>query len=298
MLSTVRSNPGGANTSRYYGHILRPFVERIDPATATALDIERIVRAPRKDGKPRAPATVRQILIVIRHFLARACEWKLRPDNPAAGIKLPRIVEGPVRAIAALDVAVLLNAIPRLCSGRRNGHARAMRDVAFATAAIYTGLRRSELAGLKAGDLTGAWLAESGLAYASVRVKGGRTRQIVFPSQAVTAIRTMLAARGERLDRMQRDASLWGGVTGDSLARAMRAHAEAAGLGRVTPHCFRHGYTLVLLEAGRTVLDLQELLGHAHPSITDRYARRVRPAVAADNGPAIEAALKGKGGEP
>ena len=54
MLATVRSNPGGANTARYYENILRPIVERHDPATLTSLDVERIVRASRKDGRPRA----------------------------------------------------------------------------------------------------------------------------------------------------------------------------------------------------------------------------------------------------
>ena len=75
-------------------------------------------------------------------------------------------------------------------------------------------------------------------------------------------------------------------LAGGEVGRAMRdgrAREVVAALGRragiertVTPHQFRHGLASELSEAGRSLDEIQKLLGHAHVATTRRYTRTSR----------------------
>lgn len=89
----------------------------------------------------------------------------------------------------------------------------------------------------------------------------------VSRSQAETRFRTLLS--GKSLNRMNRDRPLYK----STLARIVSLAAAKAHLIHVTPRLLRHCFATHLLERGASVLEVQQLLGHAHLSSTEVYVR-------------------------
>jgi integrase/recombinase XerC len=161
------------------------------------------------------------------------------------------------------------------------------RDRAILELFYAAGIRRSELAGLDVEDLN--------LSARMVRVlgKGGKERLVPFNSTAATAIRTYLkdrltliqsgparSSRPERASGRHRNrvrdplfVNFRGGrLTVRSIDRLVHQHMAACSsrLG-VTPHALRHSFATHLLQRGADLRAIQELLGHARLSTTQRY---------------------------
>ena len=139
------------------------------------------------------------------------------------------------------------------------------RDRAILELLYASGVRVAELAGLDVGDLD--------LREGSVRVlgKGRRERVVPLGRKAIDALRAYLGARESGRGPVFRNRR-GGPLTVRSLHRIVRGRARAAGLaGRVTPHTLRHTFATHLLDAGADLRLIQELLGHARLTTTQRY---------------------------
>ncbi len=155
------------------------------------------------------------------------------------------------------------------------------RDLALAELLYGSGLRISEALSLNTADV------HPGQAHIRVMGKGGKERLAMLTDTAQEALAAWLDARGELAaqDRGRSghgaDASaeqaLFLGARGGRLNRrqAQRIIAELcgrAGLAQpVSPHGLRHSFATHLLEAGADLRGVQELLGHARISTTQRY---------------------------
>lgn len=166
------------------------------------------------------------------------------------------------------------------------------RDRAILELFYASGLRLSELAGLDLDDVN--------LAGQMVRVlgKGGKQRLVPFNSTTSGAIRAYLTDReqlvaggavrprsGRESDRRSgasrrqanRRAPLFVNYRGTRLSvrsidRLVRRYAIASGAPTtVSPHALRHSFATHLLERGADLRSIQELLGHARISTTQRY---------------------------
>jgi len=138
-----------------------------------------------------------------------------------------------------------------------------------------SGLRRAELCGLDVDrvDLTNNLVRVWG--------KGGKERLVPMGSRAAEAIRAYLARREEllrvRTSRPQAPEALFlnrfgGRLTGRSVARLLDRHIEACALTRrVSPHALRHTFATHLLGGGADLRSIQEMLGHASLSTTQKY---------------------------
>jgi integrase/recombinase XerC len=163
----------------------------------------------------------------------------------------------------------------------------ARRDRAILELFYASGLRLSELAGLDLDDVN--------LSARMVRVtgKGGKQRLVPFNSPAASAIRTYLRDREELsrasgaaspatpASRRSRDARtrnpLFVNYRGTPLStrsidRLVRRYVMtcSARLG-ISPHALRHSFATHLLQRGADLRAIQELLGHARLSTTQRY---------------------------
>ena len=150
-----------------------------------------------------------------------------------------------------------------------NGRALAARDLCLAEILYGSGLRISEALSLNAGRLS----AES----EALRVlgKGGKERLVPLTDSAREALavwlelRPALAPAGER--------ALFVGVRGSRLnrreaQRIIEALCRRAGLPQtLSPHGLRHSFATHLLEAGADLRSVQELMGHARLTTTQRY---------------------------
>ena len=165
------------------------------------------------------------------------------------------------------------------CSSKQK--AAAWRDAAMLEVLYGSGLRISELTGLRIGDL----LLEDGLAV--VRGKGDKSRIVPVGGGATRMLRQYLEAWRPHLDRPRVSKGvLFLNQRGGAMSRtgAWNVVKVAAGnatpktvrrgipiLTEVTPHTFRHSFATHLLEGGADLVAVQEMLGHADITTTQIY---------------------------
>lgn len=143
-----------------------------------------------------------------------------------------------------------------------------VRDRAILELLYGTGIRVSELCGLSIYDVSDDLI--------KVRGKGSKERLVPIGKEALKAVDAYLVqARGGCEGEPSR--SLFLTEKGKPIDRGLvwkivRQYATLSGLTRrVSPHTFRHTYASHLLDAGADLRIIQDLLGHAQISSTDRY---------------------------
>lgn len=182
-----------------------------------------------------------------------------------SGIAAPKLTRKIPFVLSQVEVERLLE---QPCGGPAGLRDRAMFELAYST-----GMRVSELCGLRFEEL------DLRARLARIRGKGGRERIVPFGSKAAAALdcylekgRPLLAAdepapfvflnrSGRRLSRV----GFW---------KILRKYAAAAGLPtQVTPHTLRHSFATHLVEGGADLRAVQELLGHASIATTQIYTK-------------------------
>ncbi|MCY3844744.1 MAG: tyrosine recombinase XerC [Acidobacteria bacterium] len=221
----------------------------------------------------RARASSARTLAAIRSFCRYLRREGVLQDNPAALVSAPRPERRMPAHLDIPDMNVLLAAPDaRTPLGRRD---RAILELLYAS-----GLRLSELVGLDLDDVN------LGGRLVRVRGKGGRQRVVPFHRRAAEAMRDYLpvrhrlsAAAPEAPDRPAghgRDPLFvnyrGGRLSGRSVDRLVRRYVALSStrLG-ISPHALRHSFATHLLERGADLRSIQELLGHARVSTTQRY---------------------------
>jgi integrase/recombinase XerD len=216
----------------------------------------------RADGL--AASTIARRLAAARSYLKHLVLLGARADNPAAEITPPRRARTVPRTLSPAEAE-------RLVDAAAGTTPRAMRDRALVELLYGAGLRVSEAVGLTRGAVD--------LDDRVVRVlgKGGKERLVPLGRPAAEALRRYLALGRPHLDRRHRP-DLFLNARGGALTRAgaffvLRRLADRAGLepGRVHPHLLRHSFATHLLEGGADLRSVQEMLGHADLSTTERY---------------------------
>lgn len=246
------------HTIRAYRTDLRQFREFLAAAgvsDVTALDA-RAVRAWLADLHARGldPVSTARKLAAVRSWLRFLTRRGVLPSNPAREVRGPR---PPRRLVSFLS----LDEMDALLAGPgADARDRAVLELLYAT-----GLRVSELAGLRLEDVDRA------RRLVQVVGKGGRPRVVPYGAEAARALDAYLAWRGEEGGPLFRNAR-GGPLSARSLRECVRRRARAAGLSRrVTPHTLRHSFATHLLDAGADLRLIQDLLGHRRLSTTQRY---------------------------
>ncbi|MCJ7829389.1 MAG: tyrosine-type recombinase/integrase [Dehalococcoidia bacterium] len=144
-----------------------------------------------------------------------------------------------------------------------------VRDKAIIMTLYYTGIRLSELLGMKLGDI------EIEARHLTVLGKGKKKRTLQITPKTLKAIWQYLKTRGNP----QYD-SIWLSeegmpLTESGLKQIVRRMATRAGITgkKLGPHTFRHTFANNFLDAGGDPLDLKYLLGHASLRMVENYVR-------------------------
>ncbi|MDY6913041.1 MAG: site-specific tyrosine recombinase XerD [Planctomycetota bacterium] len=147
-----------------------------------------------------------------------------------------------------------------------------LRDRAILSLLYATGMRASELVGLKLGDVN------FNLAVVRLLGKGAKERIVPVADDALAAVRRYIdARRGDSLAQDKPEKTLMLSRTGRPLSREdvfriVRKYVRRAALrGNVTPHTLRHCFATQLLAHGADLRSVQEMLGHADISTTQVY---------------------------
>ena len=232
------------------------------PAAATAEDLAGYVASLRAAG--RAATTIARRIAAIRSFYRHQILLGARTDNPAAELELPRRRRTLPRTLSPGEAERLIEAAAGVTP-------RTLRDRALVELLYGAGLRVSEAVGLERAGVD--------LEQRLVRClgKGSKERIVPIGREAVEALRRYLARGRPYLDKRHRP-ELFLNAQGGALTRAgafliLRRLAGKAGLepDRVHPHLLRHSFATHLLEGGADLRSVQEMLGHADLSTTERY---------------------------
>jgi integrase/recombinase XerC len=231
----------------------------------------------RLHGERLARTSVARKLAALRAFFRFLCRRGRLRTNPAELVQSPRV---PVRTTPHLSVDQAFQLMAASASGAgRDPDASPLasvltcRDRAILEVFYAAGLRIGELVGLDLPDLD----MDAGL----VRVMGKGRKERIVPVgkpalqalQAYLDVRDRLACRAGPADSPAVFLNARGGrLTERSVSRVVLGLLLASGLGRrITPHGLRHSFATHLLSAGADLRAIQELLGHARLSTTQRY---------------------------
>jgi integrase/recombinase XerC len=258
-----------ARTQETYGRALDELCAFVDekhlPLDATKLS-HVMLRAflAELSRRGNGNATIARKLATLRSFYKYLRKQGLADASPAARLDTPKVVR-PLPRFLTVDEA---RGVVETADTARIEPLR-LRDALIIELLYGGGLRVSELAGLT--------LAEVDRDARRMRVMGkGRKERIVpFGEPAGHALDAWLAVRGSLLTGAC-DALLLG-VRGTKLTVRQiqnvvrRRGALGAGRSDLHPHALRHTCATHLLDAGADLRAIQELLGHASLSTTQRY---------------------------
>jgi integrase/recombinase XerC len=209
--------------------------------------------------------TIRRKLAAVRglfRFLLREGAIQI---NVARLVRTPKAPQKLPEVPTAEQVGALLDGV----STDNLERPHPARDRAIFELLYGCGLRVGELAGLNLEDLDRAegWLR--------VRGKGRKERQVPMPGKAREALERYLAVRTVVRDQ----AAVFlnhrrGRLTTRGIHGIVRLYAtQLTGDPSLHPHTFRHAYATHLLADGADLRAIQELLGHARLSTTQRYTQ-------------------------
>lgn len=237
-----------------------------DLQDAAQADIERYLARRFATCKARSISRLVASLRRLYRFLLRENRIQADPSLQIASPKLPRSLP---KSLSEDDVVALLQA--------PDTHADlGLRDRAMLETLYATGLRVSELVGLK--------VAEVSLEMGVLRVigKGSKERLVPLGEEALDWIRRYLGVARPTLLNGRLSDSLFvtqrgGAMTRQAFWYLIKRYARQAGIDKpLSPHVLRHAFATHLLNHGADLRVVQMLLGHADISTTQIYTHVAR----------------------
>lgn len=261
-----------AHTLRNYGVDLHQFLEYFTPPGAEPPPIAQLdVTAIREwlgdlFSQELASVSVRRKLAALRSFFKFLVREGVAPRNIPKLMRTPRAPKTLPQVMTAEQTNNLIDAIPG--AGLERPHPE--RDLAIFETLYGCGLRVSELCGLDLDDIE---FSERSM---RVRGKGRKERLVPFGAKADEALRRYIE---ERLPGEAAERAVFLNHHGRRLSdRSVRAIVKfyatyVARDNSLHPHSLRHAYATHLLSDGADLRSIQELLGHASLSTTQRYTQ-------------------------
>lgn len=234
------------HTRSSYVRTVRDFAKHLDDRFlifATNKDIREFLAARLDCGLARV--TVQHTVWNLRSFFDFMHLGGLILRNPARGVSSSKAPQRLPRFLTEQEVELLIEA------------ARSHRDLAVIELFYATGCRVSELRSLCVQDVD--LIAQSILVR---RGKGNKDRRVLYGRRAAEALEAYLRGRRSGPIFPLSRTGLW---------LIVRRCAQRAGIDGVHPHTLRHSFATHLLEHGADLRCIQELLGHASLSTTQKY---------------------------
>ena len=254
-------NDASKHTLRAYRKDLDSFSEYIGekPREIDMIDVRGFVAQQIKNGLNKTTAARR--LASVRSFLNFLCREGHIKSNPAKLVTTPKTEKRLPNFLSVDDVFMLMEKPDGI------GFLQ-IRDRAILELLYSSGLRVSEIAELNVDDIN----TKEGLV--KVRGKGKKERILPIGSKAVDAIKSYTV---EKMLLKKKNRAMFLNNRGDQLSdrgirRIVVKYSRLIGInGQIGPHTLRHTFASHLLQAGADLRVIQELLGHASLSTTQKY---------------------------
>ena len=215
-------------------------------------------------------SSVARKLSALRTFFKFLEQESLIDQNPMGSISMPKQEQ-------YLPVFLSVDEVFALLDSPGTEETFGARDRAMLELLYSTGMRVSELV---AGNMANL---DFDTEMVRVRGKGNRERMIPVGKPAIEALRAYFIQRDVQLKTRLQQGKKFDGeavflnsrgsrITTRSVERLIAAYGRKAGIDKpVTPHVLRHSFATHLLEMGADMRSVQELLGHASLSTTQKY---------------------------
>lgn len=273
-LADLARENASAHTLRNYGADLRAWVAYLtppdsNPPAVTDLDVltMREWLASLYDRELET-SSARRKLAAVRSFLKWAERQGLVARNVARLVRTPKMVQRLPAVPSVESTNHLLDEVPERAAEDERPYPG--RDLAIFELLYGCGLRISELVGLNLHDIdaTERWMR--------IRGKGRKEREVPYGERAAEALLRWLA---ERKPAHPAEAAVFLNchgrrLTDRSARRVVRFYTDAVlADSSLHPHSFRHAFATHMLSSGADLRAIQELLGHARLSTTQKYTQ-------------------------
>lgn len=216
-------------------------------------------------NKDRKKTSVGRKLAALKGFFKYLAATGRLDKNPLSLIQTPK-QDKPLPSFLSVDDVF------QLLGGIKIKGALDRRDLAMLEVFYSTGIRVSELVGLNWGDV------DFQLGIIRVTGKGSKERIVPIGTIAMQALQDYslehrknwnISCKGENAVFLNRHGKR---MTTRSVARSVEKHLKACGIAvHIGPHGLRHTFATHLLNSGADLRVIQEMLGHASLSTTQRY---------------------------
>jgi integrase/recombinase XerD len=263
FLSFLGSERGlSANTLQAYGRDLALFqtllMARAKDSFLNVEESDLVAFLSFLKEKGYAPSSMGRTLVAVKVFFRFLKREKVVANDVTQHLDSPKLWQLIPEVLSIEEINCLLAAPDRQTK-------EGVRDAAILETIYASGLRVSEVCGLNLCDVDDHFVRVKG--------KGGKERLVPIGQAAIAAIDAyllcprkeekeealFLTEKGKRIDRFL----VW---------KRIKQYAKAAGIEkRISPHTLRHSFATHLLDNGADLRVIQEMLGHASISTTDRY---------------------------
>lgn len=259
-----------SNTVEAYARDLKSFCRFLENQgietfeSATELSIVNFLSSKKSGGY--AQSSISRALIAIKVFFQFLKREGFTIKNVALYLETPKLG-------LQLPSVLTQGEITKLLSQQDLSTEEGVRDLAIIETLYSSGLRVSELCSLKINDVDDNFVRVFG--------KGSKERAVPIGEKAITAIDNYLVSYRDGYDS-EHQKNLFLSTRGNPLDRiavwkSIKRYAKKAGIAKnISPHTLRHSFATHLLENDAELRIIQEMLGHASISSTDRYTHITR----------------------
>ena len=257
-----------ANSLDAYGRDIRDFQQFLssrgveDLTGAARDDVTAYLNKLKADG--RSPSTLNRKMASIRTFYNYLQDTGVTHENPARGVKTPRVERKELEYLSIKDIDRLLESPDDSLKGRRD---RAILEVLYAT-------------GIKVSELIDANLEDVNFRMGFITCYGEsrRTRIIPMGRPARAALEDYVyEVRDQLLGENKEETALFVNYYGKRLTRqglwkVLKEYGEKSGIKqKLTPNTLRNSFAVHMLRNGADLKSLQELMGHEDIMATQVY---------------------------
>jgi site-specific recombinase XerD len=272
FLAEKERRSGSRRTVDAYAGMLAHFFGSLgkEPGQVTSPEVFSFAHSVGLSGKEPSSTTIGARIACVSSFYRFLIRMGIVAFNPCDALERPKSTVSTPRGLSPDQIRKLLGVIPNTPSGLRNR--------AIILMLVFTGRRRAEVIGLKAGDLQ----HDGDRVYYTYRGKGGKTGRRELPRPAYDAMVTALAVFSKHLATMSPQQSIWPssidpsrGITSGTFYGNLRKYLKAAGLPLSGVHIFRHSAAKLRRDAGESVEQVSQFLDHTPLAVTTTYLRRL-----------------------
>lgn len=215
------------------------------------------------EGSGSAPASVSRNIASIKAFFNYLFLKRRIEQNPSVNLKAPKVEKKFPEILSMQETDRLLEQPD--CSSAKGIRDKAMLELLYAT-----GIRVSELIGLRLSDVN------MKLGYIVCNA-GDKERIVPFGTKARTAMLAYLKSARTELSKGNESELLFTNCSGTEMSRQgfwklIKYYGEKAGIkSELTPHTLRHSFAAHMVENGADLRAVQEMLGHSDISSTQLY---------------------------